>query len=144
MNNLAKSHLLEELNEFLKGQYMGIHSYERYIQQMQDPIIKEQFQQIQQDHKEHAQKVAARIQNLGGVPVDDEGIIGSIQGFLSGLNLPDTTEGLIEGAIKGESLGIKMSEEIVKGDLDPESRQIIEDILDKDRGHLALLNKILH
>lgn len=132
--------VVKELNEFLKGQYMGIHSYEQYIQKLQDPIIKREFQKIQQEHKQHALLVAERIQNLGGTPVDDEGILGSMQGFLSQLNLPDTTEGLIQGALKGESIGIKMSEEIVKGDLDGESRQLIEEILSHDRQHTSLLN----
>lgn len=135
--------VVKELNEFLKGQYMGIHSYEHYIQKLQDPDIKREFQKIQQEHKQHEMLVAERIQNLGGTPVDDEGILGSVQGFLSQLNLPDTTEGLIQGALKGESIGIKMSEEIVKGDLDGESRQLIEEILDDDRQHTSFLNSLL-
>ncbi|QOY38396.1 ferritin-like domain-containing protein [Anaerobacillus isosaccharinicus] len=135
--------IVKELNEFLKGQYMGIHSYEHYIQKLQDPDIKREFQKIQQEHKQHAMLVAERIQNLGGTPVDDEGILGSMQGFLSQLNLPDTTEGLIQGALKGESIGIKMSEEIVKGDLDGESRQLIEEILDDDRQHTSFLTSLL-
>lgn len=135
--------VVKELNEFLKGQYMGIHSYEHYIQKLQDPDIKREFQKIQQEHKQHAMLVAERIQNLGGTPVDDEGILGSMQGFLSQLNLPDTTEGLIQGALKGESIGIKMSEEIVKGDLDGESRQLIEEILDDDWQHTSFLNSLL-
>jgi bacterioferritin len=137
-------HVVKELNEFLKGQYMGIHSYEHYIQKLQDPQIKKKFQKIQQEHKQHAMLVAERIQNLGGTPVDDEGIVGSMQGLVSQLNLPDTTEGLIQGALKGESIGIKMSEEIVKGDLDRESRQLIEEILNHDRQHTSLLKGLLH
>ncbi|MFN7250465.1 MAG: ferritin-like domain-containing protein [Anaerobacillus sp.] len=135
--------VVKELNEFLKGQYMGIHSYEHYIQKLDDARVKKEFQKIQQEHKQHAMMVAERIQNLGGRPVDDEGMIGSIQGFISKLNLPDTTEGLIHGALKGEAMGIKMSEEIVKGDLDEESRQLIEEILDHDRQHTSLLNGFL-
>lgn len=136
--------VVKELNEFLKGQYMGIHSYEHYIQKLEDPQIKIVFRDIQQGHKLHALKVAERIQNLGGEPVDDEGIIGSMQGFFSQLNLPDTTEGLIKGAIKGETLGIEMSEKIVRGDLDDESRILIEEILDHDRQHTTLLKNFLN
>ena len=135
---------IQELNEFLKGQYMGIHSYEKYIQKLEDAEIKKQFQEIQKGHKEHAMKVAERIQNLGGEPVDDEGVVGSIQGFLNQLNLPDTTEGLIKGAIKGETLGIEMSERIVRGDLDEESLELIKEILDHDRQHTDLLKRLLH
>ncbi|OIJ11614.1 rubrerythrin family protein [Anaerobacillus arseniciselenatis] len=139
-----QNEVIEELNEFLKGQYMGIHSYEKYIQKLEDATIKRQFQDIQQGHKEYAMKVAERIQNLGGEPVDDEGVFGSIQGFLNQLNLPDTTEGLIKGAIKGETLGIEMSERIVRGDLDEESLELIKEILDHDRQHTDLLKRLLH
>ncbi|MCT8137203.1 ferritin-like domain-containing protein [Anaerobacillus sp. CMMVII] len=136
--------VVKELNEFLKGQYMGIHSYEHYIQKLKDPKIKKEFQKIQQEHKQHALVVAERIQNLGGTPVDDEGPMGSIVGYLNQLNLPDTTEGLIHGALKGEAMGIEKSEEIVKGDLDPISKEMIEEILDHDRKHTYLLNSYLH
>ncbi len=136
--------VIRELNEFLKGQYMGINSYEHYIEKLEDERIKEQFQTIQQGHKQHAMRVATRIQDLGGTPVDDEGVVKSVQGFINQLNLPDTSEGLIQGALKGEAMGIAASEKIVRGDLDPESRQLIEEILDHDRQHIFELNELLH
>lgn len=139
------TNVINTLNEFLKGQYMGIHAYEHHIQKLKDPNIKSELQRIQQEHKNHALKVAERIQNLGGKPVDDEGIIGSIQGFIGQFRIPDTSSGIIESALKGEAYyGIQISEEIVKGDLDPESRQLIEEILDKDRQHVGFLNRFLH
>ncbi|HLO12847.1 MAG TPA: ferritin-like domain-containing protein [Pseudoneobacillus sp.] len=141
----AKNEVISELNEFLKGQYMGIHSYEHLIQKIQDPVIKNEFQKIQQDHKEHAMMVAERIQNLGGTPVDDEGPIGSMLNFMSQFKIPDDTKGILKTALKGEDYyGIQVSEKIVRGDLDNESYQLIESILDKDRQHVQLLNRLLH
>nr|WP_249313150.1 ferritin-like domain-containing protein [Lederbergia citrea] len=140
---VAKKDVVKTLNQFLKGQYMGIHAYEHHIQKLTDPEIKRVFQRIQQDHKNHALKVAERIQNLGGVPVDDEGMIGVVQGYFGQFMIPDTTVGIIESALKGEGYyGIEVSEEIVKGDLDPESRQLIEEILDKDREHVHFLQHL--
>lgn len=137
--------VVKELNAFLKGRYMGIRVYEHFIQKLNDPTVKKQFQAIQQEHKLHAQKVAERIQNLGGVPVDDEGLVGSVQGFISKFTLPDTTEGIIETASKGEDhYAVHLSEEIVKGDLDPESLQLVKDILNKDRLHVELLKNLRH
>lgn len=124
---------------------MGIHAYEHHIQKLKDPYIKREFQRIQQDHKNHALKVAERIQNLGGTPVDDEGFFGSIQGFIGQFRIPDNSSGIIENALKGEDYyGIQISEEIVKGDLDPESGQLIEEVLNKDRQHVDFLNRLLH
>lgn len=124
---------------------MGIHTYEHFIEKIEDPHIKITFQQIQQDHKQHAMQVAERIQNLGGVPVDSEGLLGSVQGFISTFTSSDTLEGIIEQARKGESYyGVEVSEDIVKGNLDIESHQLIRDILNKDREHVALLDNLLH
>lgn len=142
---MEKQSVVNTLNAFLKGQYMGIHAYEHYIEKLKDPEIKKEFQRIQQDHKQHALKVAERIQNLGGVPVDNEGIVGSVQGFISQFTVPDTTEGIVSSALKGEGYyGVQISEEIVHGDLDPESHMLIHDILDTDREHVNVLKKLTH
>ncbi|HZH59840.1 MAG TPA: ferritin-like domain-containing protein [Metabacillus sp.] len=123
---------------------MGIRAYERFIEKLEDETVKKQFQMMQQEHKQHALQVAERIQNLGGTPVDSEGVVGSVQGFLSEFRLPDTTEGMIKSARKGENeYGIGMSEEIVRGDLDEESRHLIENILDRDRQHVKILDELL-
>jgi bacterioferritin len=136
--------VIKTLNEFLKGQYMGIRSYEHFIEKLEDESIKKEFQTMQQDHKQHALQIAERIQNLGGTPVNSEGLVGKIEGVLSQFQIPDTTEGVIQSARKGESYyGIGMSEEIVRGDLDEDSRQLVEQILDKDRRHVQILDGLL-
>ncbi|UOQ93919.1 ferritin-like domain-containing protein [Halobacillus shinanisalinarum] len=130
-------------NAFLKGQYKGIHAYEHFIEKLKD--IKNEFQNIQKDHKQHASIVEERVQNFGGVPVDDEGVVGSVQNFISQWTIPDTTEGIVETTLKGEDYyGIEISEEIVKGDLDLESHQLIKEILDKDRQHVEMLNSYIY
>lgn len=137
--------VVKELNAFLKGQYMGIHAYEHLIQRAGDPEVKGLLQQIQQDHKQHALKVAERIQDLGGTPADDEGFVGSIQGIISRVTTPNDTQGILQSALKGEGYyGVEVSEEIVKGDLDPESKRIVESILDEDRQHVDVLQSVLN
>jgi bacterioferritin len=72
-------------------------------------------------------------------------MIGSIQGYIGKFMIPDHNTGLIESALKGESYyGIEVSEKMVKDDLDPESKRLIESILDKDRHHVNTLKNILH
>jgi bacterioferritin len=137
--------IVKELNAFLKGQFMGIHGYERLIHNSDNTNLKETLQQIQQDHKLHAIMVAERIQNLGGVPVDDVGIMGTMAEVKSILQREKhDTQAIIKQAKASEDKGIQMSEEIVKGDLDPNSRQLIQDILDTDRKHVERLNNMLH
>ncbi|WP_316571637.1 ferritin-like domain-containing protein [Neobacillus sp. YIM B06451] len=142
---MEKETVINELNAFLKGQYMGIRAYEHLIERLEDPEIKKLFQSFQQDHRLHAAIVAERIQDLGGVPENNEGLAGKIQGFMSEMMMPKDTEGIVKLALKGEDVyGIKLSEEIVKGDLDPESRKMVEGILDTDRKHAAILDTLVH
>ncbi|WP_085993106.1 ferritin-like domain-containing protein [Oceanobacillus senegalensis] len=142
MNN---EDVIKELNAYLKGEFMGIHSYEHYIQHATDPDIKTVLQRIQREHKEHAAKIAERIQNLGGKAVDDNGTILSIrEGMLKLKGVPDTTEDILRNAIKGQEMGMKMTEEIVRGDLDGESKQLVAENLDEDMEHIHQLNDLLH
>lgn len=139
------SDVVKELNAFLKGQYMGIHAYEDCIQKIDNPEVKKELQKIQQEHKVHASMVAERIQNLGGRPVNNEGMIGSIQQVIARFKGHESTEAILQGALKGEDYyGITISEEIVKGDLDQESKQLIEQILDHDQRHVEQLSQLLH
>lgn len=126
---------IRELNAFLKGRYMGIKQLENLIQNIQDEAIKERLQEIQQIHKNQAIRLAERIQNLGGRPVDGIGIKGTLQEWMGRLRgYPQGKRGIIELAKKGEDFySLEISEEIVRGDLDPESRALIEEILDEDR-----------
>ncbi|ALC89570.1 hypothetical protein AM500_07075 [Bacillus sp. FJAT-18017] len=140
-----KDIVIKELNAFLQGQYMGIRAYEHLIAKLEDPEIKKEFQSMQQDHRLHAAMVSERIQTLGGMPVNNEGLTGKIQGFISQMMMPESTENIIKMAIKGEDLyGIQLSEEIVKGDLDPESKNMVESIIDTDRRHLDYLKNLVH
>ncbi|WP_214482175.1 DUF2383 domain-containing protein [Bacillus sp. SM2101] len=138
--------VIKELNALLKGRYMGIHAYESYMQNVKDDELRKDLQQIQQNHKEHANLLAERIQNLGGKPVDNPGIVGNVKELVSEIKgFPDTKEGIVQGLIEGENTySIKMSEDIVRGDLDDESLKIVEKIIDEDRSHVQHLKNILH
>ena len=139
--------IVQELNTLLKGEYMAIHGYERFIQNAEDQKAKSELQKIQKDHKKHAILIAERIQNLGARPVEDVGIMGTIaQAFDSIKNLPDQkdTRFILHDAYEGEQKGIQMAEEIAKGDLDEESEKLIKNILKEDRKHVQALKKLLN
>lgn len=137
--------IIEELNTILRGSYMGVRSIEHYIQKINDDKLKQDFQFIQQEVKQDAQKIAERIQNLGGVPANSEGITGSMHSFMHKAMLSDDTNKIIEDAIKGiDNYGVEYSEEIVKGDLDPESKKVINEVIDGNRKHVEHLRGLLH
>lgn len=136
---------IKELNAFLEGEFMGIHAYEHYIKNTQDEAIKKDLQTIQQNHKMHAIFVAERIQNLGGEAVDDVGLVGAFQERVQQVKgYPKDSRAIIEGAIHGEEYGSDMMAEFVKGDLDLESRNMVQSILNEHKQHIDLLKKHLH
>lgn len=137
--------VIEELNTLLRGTYMGIRSLEHYIQKVNNQDLKNNFQKIQLEQKENAQKIAERIQNLGGVPADDEGISGSMHSFMHKMMIPNNDRRIIEDAFKGfEKYGVHYSEELVKGDLDLESKQIVDEVINDSRRHAKQLRNLLH
>lgn len=137
--------IVKELNNFLKGNYMAIHAYEKYIHHVEDEKLKKIFQEIQQNHKVHASMIAERIQNLGGVPVDGTGLMGNVVQFMTNIKSTDQNDSsIIKDALVGEYRGIKKSKELLDGDLDPESLKIVKHILENDERHIDLLNKLSH
>jgi bacterioferritin len=137
--------VIEELNTLLRGTYMGIRSLEHYIQKVDDESLKHTFQSMQQETKQNAQKLSERIQNLGGVPADDEGFSGSMHSFMHKMMLSDNEEVLLEDALKGfDKYGVEYSEELVKGDLDPESRRLAEEVIDTSRKHAEQIRLMLY
>lgn len=142
---MDKDIVIEELNTLLRGTYMGIRSYEHYIQKVEDPEDKRKFQSMQLEIKNSAEKLATRIQDLGGVPADSEGFSGSMHSYMHQVMLSEDTGKILQDAIKGlEQYGVQYSEEVVRGDLDPESRQLVEEVLDVNRRQADELRSMLH
>ena len=53
--------VIEELNTLLRGTYMGVRSFEHYIQKLDDEEIETHFQSKQQYTKLNAQKIQHNI-----------------------------------------------------------------------------------
>jgi bacterioferritin (cytochrome b1) len=134
---------INELNAFLKGEYMAIDSYEHYIRIASNKSTKTLLQDIQNDHKNHAISISDRINLLGGNPVTGVGVPGKVSEFISNIKHMNNTQDvdILKEALSGESKGIEMAEEIVKGDLDFVSAKLISDILSIDKKHLPKLEK---
>src|SRR5690625_1071038 len=125
-----KNKVVAELNQFLEGNFMAIHAYENFIEHIKDIESKKTMQNIQQGHKQHANKVARRIQDLGGVPVNDVGMKGKMVEFMKKIKGKTVgTKEILQDALVGEQRGIEVSRKILQNDLDPNSLQLVESIL---------------
>lgn len=133
--------VVKELNAYLKGEYMAIKAYDGFMERVKDPDMKEKLYNIQKDHKKHAARVSERISSLGGKPVKGPGFMGKMTDVKNMIKRnSNDTRFILKDAGRGENRGIQMAEEIVKGDLDPESLKLIKDILNEDRSHIGKLS----
>lgn len=134
----------KELNEFLKGLYMGIHAYEHYIKHCQQQHAKKVLQKIQQEHKFSAIRIAERIQNLGGTPATDEGIVGSMIDFFSSFTSPKKDRDIIEEAIRMEKkYAVHQAGAAIKGDIEEAQKKLIDDILENNQRQVQTLEQLL-
>ncbi|WEG18893.1 DUF2383 domain-containing protein [Alkalihalophilus pseudofirmus] len=142
-----QQHVIKTLNKLLQGQYMGVHSYEEFIGNLNDSSpLRNQFMTIQQDLKHHAALLSERIQQLHGTPATSEGVIGKIELNIGQLfDHPKDEKDILKHAIKGENLyGIRMTEKLVRDELDEESLNLVHQILEKQREHVDYLKSELH
>jgi bacterioferritin len=137
--------VVEELNEILKGEHMGIGAYERLINDCKDEKVRSELKKIQNDHKKHTQQLASRIQALGGKPQHSTGMGGlmaSAMGTIESMTSSDTLS-VLKRAYDGEDQGIAAVEEIIKGDLDEESNKLVKNILSEDHDHLKKMARMI-
>jgi len=127
--------VIRTLNEFLRGRYMGIHQYGHLIRNTKDERLKQQLQRYQEHAEIGAKKIAKRIEELGGEPVDGVGLMGKFQEWMQQLKgYPEDTEEILQQAYIGENkYGIHLSHRMVAGELDPESKHLVDDILEEDQ-----------
>lgn len=142
---MVQQDVIQELNAVLEGNYMAIEAYENYIQKTEDQHMKEVLQQIQQEHKRHSMLIAERIQDLGGRPVEGTGLKGKMVRWINQVKgRTQEPDDILRDAIAGEKRGIELSRELVEGDLDEVSLNLIKDILQRDEQHIQQLQQLLH
>lgn len=137
--------IVNELNGLLKGEHMAIEAYERYIKEVEDGNVREELLKIQTEHKSHAGTIAERIQSLGGRPDGNTGFAGFMANTKAAVQFmgKSSTIDILKQAYDGEYKGIAMAEELVKGDLDNDSANLVQRILSADQGHLKKMKGII-
>ena len=136
--------VIKELNKFLEGNYMAIHTYDQYIHHTGDQKVKKLLQNIQQNHKQHAAMIVKRIQDLGGIPAHDVDVKGKMIELISKLKeTTKDTNSILKDAAIGESRGIQTSKNLLDGDLDSESLHLVKIILKRNQQHVDLLKRYM-
>lgn len=133
---------ISELNAILKGEHMAIDSYGKFINSISDINTKQELQKIQKEHKQQAIILAERIQNLGGNPTDGIGVLGKVTETISDIKdmAKSKPSNFIREALNGENQGIKLVNEMIKGDLDADSKNLVNSMINQDKTHVDTLS----
>ena len=137
---------IKSLNSLLENEYMAINSFDNIISHASDENTKSELQRIQQTHRQHTFKLATRIQDLGGNPSDGVGIQGVIAETISNIKhigATDTTTYLKE-ALQGETMGIKTINELLAGNNDPTSTQLLNTLVTEHQTNINSLNNLIN
>ncbi len=141
-----KSAAFDSLQALLNGQSIAIHTYDAFIPEVKDPELKTVFQKIRSGHRKQLDQVTRRIEELGYRPR-----IKLNPGMKLGELIIDARtrigiaeEKMVRWALKGEDMGLTTTEEIVKGDLDEVSKELVDFILDDSNHYINELINFIH
>lgn len=137
-NNIENS-----LNSLLQGEYMAVESFNIFVSKAQNKNYRDVFQDIQKQHRENISLLAEYIQNIGGKPDENLGLKGNMADIKISFNMYKKDDNFIKNkAIEGETNGINMTEKVLRGNLDDKSRDIVGEILHKDRKSIKRLKEL--
>jgi bacterioferritin len=145
-NRVDVDTLIALLNEVLATEIVCVLRYKRHWFTaegiLSDPIA-DQFREHAKEEEEHADRVAARIGQLGGEPnFDPQGLASrSHSQYVQGSSLIE----MIQEDLIAERIAIESYSDIVRwiGDRDPTSRRMMEEILAREEEHADDMRKLL-
>lgn len=136
--------VIKELNQVLGGEQMAVEFYENFIHDMDDERLKGEFQNIQQDHMKHIEKITKRIQDIGGKAKHQTGLMKQMAVAVNDMKSRNMDKlDILKKAYNGENKGLSIVEELVRGDLDPDSMALIKEICSEDRKHLDRMQSLI-
>lgn len=147
MNTNLNKNSIKELNEFLKGVYMGIDAFDNYIENAENLYIKKALLNIQNDYKSQAQWLSGKIENLGGSPALSAGLVYKaselLNQFKNELTI-NSTQDLLEEVYSTCHTSYVMTENHLKNskNLDKDSITKINSMIFDYKNHLDIIKSL--
>jgi len=131
--------LIEALNHALSEEIAAIIQYLWHhvmVRGMESPELMDKFRSTAMDEMRHAEKLAERIDYLGGVPTTRMGEV----------RIGGEAKKMVEDDLEAENRAIQMYKnyiELAANLGDPVTRHMLEDILEEEEGHAHLWETVL-
>lgn len=133
----------KSLNSLFQGEYMAVDSFNIFISKLQNQKYRDVFQDVQKQHRENISALSEYIQNIGGKPDENLGLKGSMADIKINFDMYKKDDNYIKNkAIEGETTGINVAEKVMRGSLDDKSRDIVGEILGRDRKSIERLKRL--
>ncbi len=137
---------LDSLGAILNGETVAIHMYDSFIPKMKDLEMKNTFQTIRTGHRRHLDQITRRIEELGHRPRIQLGLRMKIGEFMidARTRVGIAPDKMSRWALKGEDMGITATEEVIKGDLDEVSKELVGIVLGENRDYINQLMEFIN
>lgn len=136
---------IRKLSQLLKSVEMGVENYDKFLNDVNDPVLKEKFKAFKDDYTNYSQQISNRIRELGGEPRKGSGIMGIMQeiSYSARKMAGHTPMSILKSAHLNETINLEASQKILYEGIEKESYDIIENNMNKSRLHMQELQNLI-
>ena len=135
---------IETLNSLLRGEMSAIETYRLAIEKLGNEPGAEELHAFQREHRDAADRLWHHVERHEGRPPADSGPWGSFAKLVQGTANLLGDAAALKSLKEGEEHGLKEYEEALRNtDLTEDSRELLGDLLAKQRQHIATLDRLI-
>jgi len=140
----ANEDCIKSCNSLLRGELSAVETYSKAIEKYPATPVTAEFTRIQTEHRESANKLAANIREMGGVPDTDSGAWGVFAKSVQGAANLFGTGSAIESLQRGEEHGRNEYRDALENEdvMDSCKRLIRNELLPKVDNHIKVLERL--
>ena len=140
----ANEDCIKSCNSLLRGELSAVETYSKAIEKYPATPVTPELTRIQTEHREAANKLAANIREMGGVPDTDSGAWGVFANSVQGAANLFGTDSAIESLQRGEEHGRNEYRDALENEdvMDSCKRLIRNELLPKVDNHIKILERL--
>lgn len=138
-----------QLDNYLKGMYMGIDAFNNLIEKCNNPSLKSILCEVVQNYTSHASTLSNRILDLGETPSEGVGLAGKFSEIFNNIkNITINSDSeILQLAYENCKTGVIMGQKFLQENskyLDEVSLNLITNMLHEDEKYLQKLDEFKH
>lgn len=141
---LMNEDCIKTCNSLLRGELSAVETYGQAIEKYPATPVTSELTRIQSDHRDSANKLAANVREMGGVPETDSGAWGTFANTVQGAANLFGTGSAIESLQKGEEHGRNDYNSALENEdvMDACKTMIRTELLPRIENHIAVLERL--